>query len=122
VFIDGVAQLNDPQVVKKAERAQEVPKVPDFEQEAQDAIKYDGLPPLEMTQSKSDIVAFHHVNAVYLKRGNKIEQVFSASTDQCGVVIIDRGRIVCHGPKEECSFAVYGTHIQHVDLKGGSIS
>jgi hypothetical protein len=116
-----MAQLNDPRVVKKPEKAQKVPKVPDFEQEAKDAIKYDGLPPLEMTRSKSDIVAFHHVNAVYLRRGNKIEQVFS-TVDHCGVVIAEGGKIACYGSKDECSLAAYGIDIQHVDLKGGSIS
>lgn len=123
MFIDGIAQLDNPQVVEKPRKAQNVPKVPDFEQEAKDATKYDGLPPLEMTRSKSSIVIFHHVSAVYLRRGNKIEQVFSASTiAQRGVVVTERGKILCCGSKAECPLAAYGTIIQHVDLKGGSIS
>ncbi|SRR5258707_324033 len=123
VFIDGIAQLSDPQVVKKSRKAQKAPNVPDFAKEAKDAIKYDGLPPLEMTRSKSSIVAFHHVHAVYLRRGNKVDQVFSASTiGQRGVVVTERGKILCYGSKDECSLAAYGTNIQHVDLKGGSIS
>jgi hypothetical protein len=123
VFIDGIAQFSELQVVKKPGKAQRVPKVPDFEKEAKEAIKYDGLPPLEMTRSKSDIVAFHHVRAVYMRRGNKVEQVFSASTgDQGGIVVTERGKLACYGFKGKCSLAAYGTDIQHVDLKGGSIS
>lgn len=122
MFIDGIAQLNDPYVVKKPGRAQKVPKVPDFKQEAKDAVKYEGLPPLEMTQSKSDVVAFHNVKAVFLRKDNKIEQVFSAlSTDAYGVVVTEGGNIACYGPKDECSFLAYGTSIKHVNLKGGSV-
>lgn len=123
MFIDGIAQLSDPQVVKKPGKAQKAPNVPDFAEEAKDAIKYGGLPPLEMTPSKSCIVAFHHVHAVYLRRGNNIDQVFSASTvGERGVVVTERGKLLCYGSKAECSIAAYGTDIQHVDLKGGSIS
>jgi len=124
VFIDGITQLDEPQSIKKPPKAQRIPKPPDFRQEAEEAVKHNGLPPLEMIRSYSDMVVFRHVNAVFLRNDNKIEEVFSASKmGEAGVVVTQRGKITCYGSQVECSLDASGTNVfRHVDLKGGSIS
>ena len=123
VFIDGIAQLDNPYSVKKPERVQNIPEVPNFDQEAKDAVKYDGLPLLEMKKATVDVVVFSNVNSIYLRRGVKIEKVFSTShAGSPGLVVVERGELKCYGGEHECPLAEYGTNIQRVDLKGGSIS
>lgn len=123
VFIDGIAQLDNPYTVQKPEWVQNIPEVPDFDQEAKDAVKYDGLPPLEMKKATVDVVVFSNVHSIYLRRGAKIEKVFlTSNADTPGFVVVERGELKCYGAEHECSLAQYGTNIQRVDLKGGSIS
>jgi len=71
VFIDGIAQLEKPFVNKKPASLQHVPKTPDFSKDARDAVKYDGLPPLELHKSASDIIIFTNVSSVFLRQGFK---------------------------------------------------
>lgn len=123
VFIDGIAQLDKPYTVQKPEWVQNIPEAPNFDHEAEDAVKYDGLPPLEMKKATVDVVVFSNVHSIYLRRGSKIEKVFSTSNaDSPSLVVVERGELKCFGAKHECSLAEYGTNIQRVDLKGGSIS
>lgn len=123
VFIDGISQLDNPHVVKKPVDSQNVPQVPDFDQEAENAVKYDGLPPLEMKKSKAEVVVFVNVHTIYRRNGQKIERVFSHSeVGMAGVVVTLKGEISCYGRESDCSLSQYGHNIQYVDLKGGSIS
>ncbi|KAF8962217.1 hypothetical protein BDZ97DRAFT_1920686 [Flammula alnicola] len=46
----------NPIPVKKPTAFQRVPKTPDFSKEAEDALKYDGLPPLEAKKSDLDMI------------------------------------------------------------------
>jgi hypothetical protein len=123
VFIDGISQLDHPHVVKKPLDSQNIPQVPDFDEEAENAVKYDGLPPLEMKKSKAEVVVFSNIHTIYQKNGKKIEQIFSHSeVGMAGVVVVVKGEIKCYGLESDCSLSQYGPDIQHVDLKGGSIS
>ena len=123
VFIDGVAQLKDPYVSKKSSALQRMPKTPDFTKEAERTLKYEGLPPLETTEAKSDIVIFTNVTSVFLRYGGKIREAYSASqASTVGVVVVERGSIQCMGALSDCSLAGYGAGVQRINLEGGSIS
>ncbi|KAJ7669334.1 carbohydrate esterase family 9 protein [Mycena polygramma] len=106
VFIDGIAQLEKPYTSVKPKSTQRVPATPNFDKEIADAIKYEGLPPLEPQTAKSDVVVFRNVGSIFLKDAatRRVSEVFtSASTD--GVVVVEKGRVVCSGPQALCPTA-----------------
>ncbi|KAJ7255303.1 carbohydrate esterase family 9 protein [Mycena rebaudengoi] len=114
VFIDGIAQLENPHTVEKPKSSQRVPATPDFEKEIADAIKYEGLPPLEPETFTSDIVVFRNVGSILLKDSKRrISEVFTSAASE-GVVVVEKGKIICRG--EQVATA------RHIDLEGGSIS
>ncbi|KAJ7255306.1 carbohydrate esterase family 9 protein [Mycena rebaudengoi] len=120
VFIDGIAQIDEPHTARKPESSERVPRTPDFSKEIADAIKYEGLPPLEPESSTSDTVVFTNVGGVFLKNADLgVSEAFtSASSD--GVVVVEKGRIICHGKQVACASAISQTE-RHIDLRGGSI-
>jgi cytosine/adenosine deaminase-related metal-dependent hydrolase len=123
VFIDGIAQITTPYVNPKPASFQSVPKTPDFSQEADDALKYEGLPPLVPRRSDSDLVVFTNVHSVFLKEGDGIREAFSASeAGVSGNVVVEKGEIVCMGVASTCSVIKHNANIQQVDLEGGTIS
>ncbi|KAK0457981.1 uncharacterized protein EV420DRAFT_1643335 [Desarmillaria tabescens] len=71
---------------------QHAPMTPDFDQEAIDAMSYDGLPPLQAKISTSDIVIFTNLTSVFLKSNRRIEQMFSAANDEPGTVVVKDGQ------------------------------
>ena len=103
---------------------QKVPKTPDFSQEAKDAVKYEGLPPLVPIRSNSDLVLFTNVSSVFMKHDDGVREAFSASEASAvsGNVVVEKGEIVCMGDASTCSVTMYDSNIQRIDLKGGSIS
>ena len=123
VFIDGIAQLQSPYSKEKPPSSQRPPKTPNFDQEAKDAVKYDGLPPLELKKSKADVVLFTNVSSIYLKRGGKIREVFSVSdSGNIGVVVVENGQLKCFGADAQCSLDQFSANVERVNLEGGSIS
>ncbi|KAJ7731104.1 hypothetical protein DFH07DRAFT_1065777 [Mycena maculata] len=119
VFIDGIAQLEEPYTSEKPKFVQKVPATPNFEEEIAAAIKYEGLPPLEPKKAKADVVVFSNVSNIFLKdeATRRVTEVF-ASADAEGVVVIERGRIVCSGP---CPAVFSRSDAMYIDLEGGSI-
>ena len=100
-----------------------MPETPDFSQEAKDAVKYEGLPPLVPIRSNSDLVLFTNVSSVFMKHDDGIREAFSASeASVAGNVVVEKGEIVCMGDASACSITAYDSNIQQVDLMGGSIS
>ncbi|KAJ7098293.1 carbohydrate esterase family 9 protein [Mycena epipterygia] len=123
VFIDGIAQLDKPYTSVKPKSAQHVPATPNFDKEIADAIKYEGLPPLEPETAKADVVVFRNVGCIFLKNDatRSVSEVFtSASAD--GVVVVEKGHVVCSGAQVACSAALARSDALHLDLEGGSIS
>ncbi|KAJ6572059.1 carbohydrate esterase family 9 protein [Mycena capillaripes] len=120
VYIDGIAQIEKPYTSAKPKSVQHVPATPNFDKEIADAIKYEGLPPLEPETAKSDVVVFRNVGSIYLKNPEtrRVNEVFS-SAGADGVVVVQNGRIVCHGI---CPSALSRSDALHLDLEGGSIS
>ncbi|KAF8217751.1 composite domain of metallo-dependent hydrolase [Mycena galopus ATCC 62051] len=122
VFIDGIAQLEKPYTSVKPKSAQHAPATPNFDKEVADAIKYDGLPPLEPKTAKSDVVVFRNVGSIFLKNPatRRVNEVF-ASTGTKDVVVVEKGQIVCSGLQAACPAALSRSDALHLDLEGGSI-
>ena len=58
VWIDGIPQLTNPRTLTKSTAFQHLPNVPNFDKEAKETLKHDGLPPLEPKSSLKDTVIF----------------------------------------------------------------
>ncbi|KAJ7253712.1 carbohydrate esterase family 9 protein [Mycena haematopus] len=122
VFIDGIAQLEKPYTSVKPKSAQHAPPAPNFSRERADAIKYEGLPPLEPETAKSDAVVFRNVGSIFLKNAatRSVDEVFTSANGE-GVVVVEKGRIVCSGTYAACPTALSRSEAVHLDLDGGSI-
>jgi hypothetical protein len=125
VFIDGIAQLEAPHIVSKPKTYQRTPRVPNFNNDAQKAVNYEGLPPLAPKKSPiNTTIVFKNVKSLYLKKGGVIEQVlFPQETSGFSTIIVRNGSIVCSGD-ELCSKVapLDPTSLLTIDLEGGSIS
>ena len=69
VFVDGIPQLKDPHVSRKAPKSSAgPPSTPDFTREAEQAVKHEGLPPLEPVRR--------------LRLGHKVREDLSSQEDE----------------------------------------
>jgi len=124
VFIDGIPQLDDPYVISKPEAFQDPPKVPNFDREAEEAVVFEGLPPLLPERAPTDIILFMNVNNVILPRHGDPAEVYSSLGDEVGVVVVRNGDIICYGAEVACALdgLTEGERVRVVDLQGGTIS
>lgn len=123
VFIDGISQLNSPYVARKPKAFQVPPKVPNFDKEAEETLKYDGLPPLASVKGTAGLVVFTNVKSVFTRSTSTVERVLDLA-EATGVVVARQGRVVCSGSHADCFTKDLLGDEQPliVDLKGGSIS
>lgn len=123
VFIDGIPQLQSPVGVEKPKTFQKVPKTPNFDKEAADAVKYDGLPPLEPIKSVQGTVVFTNVKSLTTRgrAGAKSIQSMITENGQPGVVAVHEGKVVCAGAEDNCA-SFLSESDETVDLQGGAIS
>lgn len=120
VFIDGIQQLKDPFVLTKP-GLQETPKTPDWEEEANQALEYDGLPPLDGKRLQGS-VAFVNVREVVQKdAAGVVRSSYVSQAAPAGVVTVQHGEIQCIGTPLSCNLKSFGPDVV-VDLKGGSIA
>jgi len=124
VFIDGILQLDIPHVVSKPGTFQDLPKVPNFDREAEEAVAFDGLPPLLPERASADVILFTNVNSVILPRRGDLAEAYSALGDETGVVVVRNGEMTCYGSEVACSLddLTEGDRVRVVDLRGGEIS
>ncbi|KAH6910348.1 amidohydrolase [Coprinopsis sp. MPI-PUGE-AT-0042] len=123
VFIDGVPQLYNPQVAKKPANYQRLPRLPKFDEEAEKAVQYDGLPPLEPKKATAETIVFTNVRQAMQRSRKGITSLFSTENGTVeGTVIVEKGKIVCAGAVDSCSRHLNGIEVQTVDLEGGSIT
>ncbi len=124
VFIDGIPQLDAPHVVSKPETFQDLPKVPNFDREAERAVAFEGLPPLLPERAPADVIVFTNVNSVILPRRGDLAEVYSALGDETGLVVVRNGEITCYGSDAACSLdgLIEDDRVHVVDLQGGEIS
>ncbi|KAL5518561.1 hypothetical protein ACEPAH_244 [Sanghuangporus vaninii] len=126
VFIDGVPQFDstyEPPALKP-ETFQNVPETPDFGKEAEDAVKYEGLQPLEPEKSVAGTVIFANVSSLTTRAsGGIVVDVFGASSDgESGILVTRAGKVVCAGMQESCSRFLSEPEAVIVNLKGGAIA
>lgn len=123
VFIDGIPQLSHPHVTHKPTPFQRTPQVPNFDKEAEAAVEYEGLPPLEPEKGEIGLVAFVNVRSVYGLQEEELQEVFSFGADhEPGVVIVQDGKIACSGTEAFCLTPSLLDQATVVDLRGGSIA
>ncbi|EJF61656.1 composite domain of metallo-dependent hydrolase [Dichomitus squalens LYAD-421 SS1] len=141
VWIDGVPQLVHPAILSaKPSALQSLPKVPNFDKEAEEVLQYDGLPPLEPKASLGEgrTVVFANVSNVFVRSATApgvrqlptaVETGTEGQEGQRVSVIVRAGKITCIGaPDSVCVrdalYASYGADepVDVFDLEGGSIS
>jgi len=128
VYIDGIPQLESPFNVEKPGRFQEAPQVPNFDKEAEDAIKYEGLPPLLTEKNRlMEDVLFTNVANVYTPVGSKIShsRLFRAVVDGevfPPSVLVQKGRITCMGRCTQEKVMARTKNVTTIDLEGGALS
>ncbi|CAK5283111.1 unnamed protein product [Mycena citricolor] len=110
VYVDGIPQLSKPFSVKKPASSQHAPKTPNFDRERADAIKYEGLPPLEPEVRTPESILFRNVSSLLVDG--------FASFAAPGDVLVKEGVIVAVSGAS----ALDSRGARIVDLEGGSIS
>ncbi|KAK0237491.1 hypothetical protein EDD85DRAFT_769737, partial [Armillaria nabsnona] len=123
VYIDGIEQISKPYSNPKPTALQSVPKTPNFDKEAEETLKHDGLPPLETKQITSETVVFVNVSDVYIRDHQTVKRRFSAQqSNEAGVLVVEAGKIVCAGVKATCLAENTYHDAVVVDLVGGSVA
>ena len=124
VFIDGIAQFARPRVFPEPVSFLKAPETPDFENEAKEAVEYNGLPPLGPKESTPRTILFTNLTNVWIRKGNKVHSILNdlaTATDRAerGVVGVDAGNIVCITAKECERFRPLAART--VNLEGGAL-
>lgn len=120
VWIDGIPQIAKPHVVPKSDAFQHTPETPNFDKEAGDALKFEGLPPLLPQRSNRHTVVFTNVSEVFVRKDADIQEVLTTQSGPVGVVV-SGGRMICSGTLHACDHALVG-NVEYIDLQGGSIT
>lgn len=127
VLIDGIPQLASSHVVPKPASQQRAPHTPDFDKEADDAVQYEGLPPLEPVRSRSGVVVLTNVSAVFTESadGQTIVETFVAAADseERQTVVVHEGKIVCRSAEglSTCSSFLPYEDYTVVDVLSGAL-
>ncbi|PPQ65953.1 hypothetical protein CVT26_010715 [Gymnopilus dilepis] len=131
VWVDGILQIPVPSktgeethiVIGKGKEEDEwrsLPDAPNWNKERDEAIKWDGLPPLEGRKTDGKVV-FTNVKEVWKRtQDGDIEQAFNAESTEIeyGTVIVEDGRMTCIGKCEDSLTA----DAVVLDTAGGVIS
>ncbi|OBZ68134.1 hypothetical protein A0H81_11870 [Grifola frondosa] len=122
VFIDGIPQLEHPYIVPKPAAFQVKPQVPNFDKEAADAVKYEGLPPLAPKKAQSKTVLFTNVKSAYSRVRGGVQEAFMAQEEDTGVVLVEDGSVKCTGTQKSCLTSALAEDTEVVDVRGGSVA
>ena len=129
VYIDGIPQLNDPHKLIKPSNFQSLPRMPNWDREAEEAVKWEGVPPLLKDKTNSmagKIVKIEGLKSAwhYETNGN-IEPLFNGDDnggDERAVLVRD-GQILCIDTGNGYCGEYQPQEIdQVVDLQGGSLA
>ena len=130
VWVDGILEVKNAGGVKVNEGRNRTPKTPDWDREIEEAIKWEGLPPLE-EERKPGVVIFTHVKELWTKGALRPESTIPPGRakrefgEGHGVVAVEGGHIVCtahHRDSEACLGQFKRRSIKKINLHGGSIS
>ena len=126
VFVDGVAQFDETYVspTLKSKAFQKAPETPDFEKEAEEAVKFEGLPPLEPDKSISGTVVFTNIKRLVTRASAEdVDTMLEYdSIGKRGVLVARAGKVICVGSRDLCQQFLHDSNTVTVDLKGGAIS
>ncbi|KJA17908.1 hypothetical protein HYPSUDRAFT_205764 [Hypholoma sublateritium FD-334 SS-4] len=129
VYVDGIAQLSGSFSLAKPAEFQDLPDTPNWDQEKNATVEWEGLPPLtghkisgrvRITGVKT-LIGFDNLNDE-----PRLETAFDVSQDYSvgRTVIVEQGQIICtEGPAEDCSTpSLTGAQKEEtIDLNGGAI-
>jgi hypothetical protein len=121
VFVDGIPQLSNPQLVSRPAADHDVPASADYTKEIADVISSHGNPYLEPARRAKNVV-FVNVKNVVLREEGALKEVYSASSSLAGEgtrVVVTEGKVECVGVCALSAEEELGATM--VDLKGGSI-
>ena len=123
VFIDGIAQLGRAKVIRKPKSFQDLPHVPNFDDEARKAVQYEGLPPLTPRQTPIDSsTIFTNVASLYQRQNGSVREVLATKSSTGHFSVHVRGgEVVCYGEHRLCAKDYEGDNTI-IDLEGGSLS
>ena len=124
VFIDGIPQFESPFVVQKPDIFQQTPRVPNFDKEAEQAVIYEGLPPLESQKAAlGSFIVFQNVSTVYLPKKGAIERIHLSKGAGSGTIVTRNGSIICYDAVLGDCVGLLGAQVKPtvIDLNGGSI-
>jgi imidazolonepropionase-like amidohydrolase len=127
VYIDGIAQLNDPHKLTKPSNFQDLPKSPNWDREAEETVKWDGVPPLT---DKRNSVAGKTVkiegvkSAWHIGTDGDVQPLFDEDHEGNGrAVFVRDGQILCvNNGNGYCGEYEAQKIDQVVDLQGGSLA
>ncbi|KAG6845921.1 hypothetical protein H0H87_000727 [Tephrocybe sp. NHM501043] len=123
VFIDGIPQLESAHIVHKPAIFQDLPKVPNFDKEAAEAIEYEGLPPIAPQKRLPATTVFTNITSIYMPTDDSVELNFSIDdVSGKGVAIVRDGLLVCSGVHADCLSTLDASAATFFDLEGGSIA
>lgn len=134
VWIDGVVQIPiiprsgedgkpvDIGVGKEAPRWREVPPVPNWDDEREKAIEWEGLPPLGSRFSSRNRVVFTNVADIWSRNSHNLIQTKFSAEGVLGMVVVEDGKIICSGTSTSCASSAVGDDYTAIDLAGGSLS
>ena len=123
VYIDGIVQLNKPQTLTKPSTFQTVPVTPNWDKEAEETVKWDGVPPLTGRHGGTEGKTFKIIGVKsvwHYGAGGHIVPLFDDKEGKGRTVLLQDGRLVCvDDVKTRCGG---GDVDEFVDLKGGSLA
>jgi len=132
VWIDGILQIPLPSKTdeekhvevgkgKEGDEWKEVPETPNWDKERKEAIKWDGLPPLEGRKINGRVV-FTNVKSVWKRDNNgalirEYPANSQSATTGFATVVVEGGNIICAGT---CTSSL--DDASFIDVNGGTIS
>jgi len=149
VFIDGLPQIHaasrdgsfgtsgvaredsPPYVVEKPAPFQVEPRAPNWDKEAADAVKWEGLPPIALASTttgealqEAKTVIFTNVSSVALRATPKVGAMAAQFTDGEGYVVVKDGQVLCADIIAKCGvyFSLDESKVTLVNLMGGTVS
>ncbi|KAH9484599.1 hypothetical protein JR316_0004081 [Psilocybe cubensis] len=128
VYVDGIPQISDPQPLYKPAAFQDLPVVPNWDIEANEAVKWEGLPPLRASQLTGKVV-ISGINSLVgfndggMEDGEQIETVFEDEEGSGRTIVVDGGKIVCiQHSADDCTAEINDDAAKYIDLEGGTIA
>ncbi|KAF5378365.1 hypothetical protein D9615_008768 [Tricholomella constricta] len=126
VFIDGIAQIEQPHALVKPKALQTAPQTPNWNVESQQAVEFDGLPPLRGRKVRlgGDGVKFTGLKTAWMRdEDGHVHSMFDETTGSAehSVVVRDGSIVLCSAGN--AAGACDDARIREVvDLQGGSLA